>query len=143
MSNSKEELSKMINLDVVAGFAKIMSIVYILIIIINLAIQPEVWYLIIPIEIILILIYKFRANFIRNKFKAYKVITAKITNMNAIFIQGTRKITYSYEYESKEYIGSSTILDFLRDSFCVKHGNLISIVVSIDNPQISKILKLY
>lgn len=143
MSNSKEELSKMINLDVVAGFAKIMSIVYILIIIINLAIQPEVWYLIIPIEIILILIYKFRANFIRNKFKAYKVITAKITKMNAIFIQGTRKITYSYEYESKEYIGSSTILDFLRDSFCVKPGNLISIVVSIDNPQISEILKLY
>ncbi len=143
MNNSKEELSKMINLDVAAGFAKIMSIAYILIIIINIAIQPEIWYLTIPIEIILILIYKFRANFIRNRFKAYKVITAKITNMNAIFIQGTRKITYSYEYESKEYIGSSTILDFLRDSFCVKPGNLISIAVSIDNPQISKILKLY
>lgn len=143
MSNSKEELSKMINLDAVAGFAKLMSIAYILIIIINLAIQPEVWYLIIPIEIIFIIIYKVRANFIRNKFKAYKVVNAEITKMNAIFIQGTRKITYSYEYESKEYIGNSTILDFLRDSFCVKPGTLISIAVSIDNPQISKVLKLY
>ncbi|EQB89999.1 hypothetical protein J2Z44_004019 [Clostridium punense] len=143
MSNSKEELSKMINLDVVAGFAKLMSIAYILIIIINLATQPEVWYLVIPIEITLILIYKIRANFIRNKFKAYRVVTAKITKMNAIFIQGTRKITYSYEYQSKEYIGNSIILDFLRDSFCVKPGNLISIAVAIDNPQISKILELY
>jgi hypothetical protein len=144
MDTSKEQIKKVIKLDVIAAFFKLMSIAFILIIIINAIIQTPLWYITILIDIIFISIYKCRANFISKQFKSYKVVYATIVKMNIIsFIQGTRRLTYSYEYESQKYDTSSSIADFLRDSYSVKKGNLIKVIIDTNNPQTSKILELY
>ncbi|MBE6068549.1 MAG: hypothetical protein E7211_12775 [Clostridium lundense] len=64
--------------------------------------------------------------------------------MNKIsFLQGTRRITYSYKYESHEYTITSDIADFLRHLYSIKEGNLIKVMISTDDPKKCKVIDLF
>ena len=144
MNTSKEQIRKVIKLDAISAFLKLMSIAFIPIILINAIVQTPMWYITIFIDIVFISLYKWRANFINRQFQSHKIIYARIIRMNIIsFIQGTRRLTYSYEYESREYKASSFIADFFRNSYSVKEGNSIKIIINTDNPQMAKILELH
>lgn len=144
MNTSKEQIRKVIKLDAISAFLKLMSIVFIPIILINVVVQTPMWYITIFIDIVFISIYKLRANFINKQFQSHKIIYARIIRMNIMsFIQGTRRLTYSYEYESLKYKASSSIADFLRNSYSVKEGNSIKIIINTNNPQMAKILELH
>lgn len=98
------------------------------------------WYLIVFLDAICIDMYKWRTSSIKKQFESYRVIYARIVRMNKIsFLQGTPRVTYSYKYESHEYIITSDVVDFLRHSYSIKEGNLIKVMVSTDDPKSVKL----
>lgn len=144
MGISKEEIRKVLKIDAVAATLKLMSIMFIPIALVNTAIQTPMWYATVFIDTICIAMYKWRTSYVRKQFESYTVIYARIVRINKIsFSQGTRRLTYSYEYKSHEYMASSAIADFLRHSYSIKEGDLIKIIVSADNPEKCKVIDLF
>lgn len=142
MDANKEEIKYVLKLDAIAAFFKLMSIAFIPVILINAVVQMPLWYLTIFIDVICVCMYLWRLRYIKKQFTSYEVLYARIERMNRTLVQGTRRITYSYEYESVQYTANSVIADFLRNSYSAREGNLMKIIVNTNNPKETKILKL-
>lgn len=145
MDTNKNEIRKVLKLDVVAAFSKMTALISIISMVIAIVERAPQWYLLFIISSICIVLYMLRASFIKNRFKSYKVVNARIigrTFRPFTNIRGTKFLTYSYEYESKTYTSCCTIATFGLPPL-LKEGNLIRIAVITDNPQKTKIIDLF
>lgn len=144
MERTKHDIKKVLKLDAIAAFLKLMSVAFIIVIFINIIVGISMWYITILIDLAFILAYKLRANFIKKQFNSYAVIYATLEKFNLMSpMQGTRSLTYFYEYEGQEYTTSAIIADFFRESHSIREKSAIKIIVNTSKPYKSKIINLH
>lgn len=141
--NNKGDFRNVFKLDLVTSTLKIAIIPSCIIAIFNILFSKVKVVSALIVITALCSVYLFRIYYIYQKFKYYRIVNARIIKRKCLpSTNSLVKFTYQYDFDNNKYTTSSRVSNFVGKANAIIEGDLIKIMIKVDNPQKSKIISL-